>query len=85
VCDCLLGCYSYRNTYRWTTSVRLFVRLLLLQEGSSHRCREIVRLLDIRSIEQRQELSIALKQRPALRIIFKGIHPHSSVLSLSVL
>ena len=56
------------------------VRLLHLQEGSSRRCREIVQLLDIRSIEQRQELSITLKQRPALRITLKGILSLGSVL-----
>ena len=32
MCDCLLGSYSYSNTYRRTARVRLFVRLLLLQE-----------------------------------------------------
>jgi len=58
------------------------VRLLHLQEGSSRRCREIVRLLDIRSIEQRQELSVTLKQRPALRITLKGISSLGSVLSV---
>ena len=59
--------------------VWLLVRLIHLQEGSSRRCREIVRLLDIRSIEQRQELSVTLKQRPALRITFKGIVNHLGI------
>jgi len=61
----------------------MFVRLLHLQQGSSRRCREIVQLRDIRSIDQRQELSITLKQRPALRITMKGIHYVSSFLLVS--
>ena len=48
-------------------------RLLHIHEGSSRRCREIVQLLDITSVDQCQERSLTLKQRKALRITAKGI------------
>jgi len=48
-----------------------------MQEGSSRRSRELVRLLNIHSIDQRLELSVSLKQRPALRIKTKGFQSYS--------